>query len=400
MLKLLELRAQDEIVGKTDFDFFDAAHARESREDEQRLMSTGEPVIDQDEREIWPDGRTTWASTTKMPMQNEAGEIVGLLGISRDITERKQDEIYRCLSGEVIEILNEGEDFQVSIRQIVAAVKERTGCDAVGLRFQNGEDFLRSQADQELKRSLHRAEELAVKAEAATRAKSEFLAVMSHELRTPLNGVLGFAELLAITPLDEDQMGFAKTITQSGEHLLSLVNDILDFSSIESDRMVIESATVILGELVESSCLSVRKAAFDKGLEFRCESAPDVPATIQGDARRLRQILINLLGNAVKFTAKGSIQFRISLAADAERPMIEFSVEDTGPGISEAMLDFVFEPFTQVDSTLHRSFEGPGIGLAISQRLAQAMGGSISLESTVDQGSVFTFHLPLEGSLG
>ena len=240
-----------------------------------------------------------------------------------------------------------------------------------------------------------RAEQLAVEAQAAARAKSEFLALMSHELRTPLNGVLGFAELLSGTRLDEEQQEFTRTILDSGTHLLDLVNDILDFSSIEKGRIQIESALISVASLVESSCRPMRKAAADKGLEFSCVVAADVPQEITGDIRRIRQILINLLGNAIKFTRQGSVVLEIAPSSLDGRQALDFSVEDTGPGIPSKVIGHLFEPFTQADSTVSRQFEGTGLGLAISLRLAEAMGGTLGVVSTPGKGSRFTFRFPL-----
>jgi len=240
-----------------------------------------------------------------------------------------------------------------------------------------------------------RAEDLAVEAQAAARAKSEFLALMSHELRTPLNGVLGFAELLSRTRLDEEQQEYTTTIIDSGNHLLDLVNDILDFSSIEKGRMQIESAPILVASLVESSCRPIRKAAADKGLEFSCVTAADVPEQITGDIRRMRQILINLLGNAIKFTARGSVVLEVAPATTEDGPALDFSVEDTGPGIAPETIGYLFKPFTQADSTVSRQFEGTGLGLAISLRLAEAMGGTLGVVSTPGKGSRFTFRFPL-----
>jgi PAS domain S-box-containing protein len=249
-----------------------------------------------------------------------------------------------------------------------------------------------------LEESNVRAKELATKAEAAAQAKSEFLALMSHELRTPLNGVLGFAELLSRTRLDEEQQEYTQTIFDSGTHLLDVVNDILDLASLEKGHMLIEAAPINVSSLVESSCRLIRKTAADKGLAFSFESAPDVPEVITGDMRRIRQILINLLGNAVKFTRKGSVVLRISSASLEGRPVMDFSVEDTGPGIPNEILGDLFKPFTQADSSVSRPFEGTGLGLTISLRLAEAMGGTLGVVSTPGQGSRFTFRFPLEAN--
>ncbi|MFA7344501.1 MAG: response regulator [Terrimicrobiaceae bacterium] len=240
--------------------------------------------------------------------------------------------------------------------------------------------------------------EALLSAESAALAKSEFLAVMSHELRTPLNGILGFSELLACSPLDGEQSENLQTISDCGNHLLGLVNDILDFSSIERGALPLESAAVALGPLLDSSSLPIRKAASQKGLVFRCEVSVGVPEQITGDERRIRQILINLLGNAVKFTSCGSVVLRVAPAVSGGRTFLDFSVRDTGIGIRPDMLNFLFKPFTQADSTLRRQFDGAGLGLAISQRLAEAMKGAISVVSTPGEGSTFTFRLPVDTS--
>jgi signal transduction histidine kinase/CheY-like chemotaxis protein len=238
------------------------------------------------------------------------------------------------------------------------------------------------------------------RAERSAAAKCEFLSVMSHELRTPLNGVLGFAELLNYTSLDPEQSNYAEAICNSGNHLLAVVNDILDFSSIERGTLALAAAPLVVAELVEFSNLAVSKQASDKGLEFRCEVADGVPKRIIGDSRRIGQILINLLGNAVKFTAVGRVILRVVPTTTGGRQFLDFSVEDTGIGISTGTLARLFEPFTQADATTNRRFGGTGLGLAISKRLAEAMGGSITVTSHPGQGSTFTFHLPFErGSL-
>jgi len=247
-----------------------------------------------------------------------------------------------------------------------------------------------------LEESNVRAKELAIKAEAAAQAKSEFLALMSHELRTPLNGVLGFAELLSRTRLDEEQQEYTQTIFDSGTHLLDVVNDILDLASLEKGRMLLETAPINISSLVESACRLIRKTAADKGLVFSFESSPEVPEVITGDMRRIRQILINLLGNAVKFTQKGSVVLRVAAASAGGRRALDFSVEDTGPGIPNEILEDLFKPFTQADSSVSRPFEGTGLGLTISLRLAEAMGGTLSVVSTPGHGSRFTFRYPLE----
>ena len=231
-------------------------------------------------------------------------------------------------------------------------------------------------------------------AESASRAKGDFLAVMSHELRTPLNGVLGYAELLAFSPLSDEQREYAQTITRSGDHLLGIVNDILDYSSIEKGRLKLESAPAAITALLDSACLPIRKAAAEKGLAFDCRVGEGVPRMITGDARRICQILINLLGNAVKFTSEGSVALNVEPSADGG--FLNFSVRDTGCGIQPELLGCLFNPFTQADSGLNRPFQGTGLGLAISQRLADAMGGVIAVESTSGKGSTFTFRMPLE----
>ena len=242
------------------------------------------------------------------------------------------------------------------------------------------------------------ARDLKFKAEAASRAKSNFLAVMSHELRTPLNGVLGLADILASTPLDEEQRSYAETIKSSGEHLLAVVNDVLDFSSLERGALRLVLAPCNVRDLVDLSVRTFRKTATDKGLEFRCEMEPDVPEQIIGDKRRINQILINLLGNAVKFTSHGSVALRVSVNFEGGAQVLVFSVEDTGPGIPGKILGKLFEPFTQADSTISRRFCGTGLGLAISKHLAENMKGSVTAASVPGKGSTFVFRLPVAGA--
>ena len=255
----------------------------------------------------------------------------------------------------------------------------------------------RMRIEEELRHSLQNAKQLAVKAEMGSRARIEFLSVMSHELRTPLNGILGVAEILSLTPLDNDQQELVQTIRDNGLHLLGMVVNILDFSSIDKDHEsnLFDSEQILLSDFLDTCCEDIREFASKKDLGFRREISLDAPKHITGDARRIRQILTLLLHNAVKFTAHGSVVMRVSAANEGERQFVDFAVKDTGLGIPPETLGLLFKPFVQADSSYHRPFEGTGLGLALSKRLAEAMQGTITVASTPGLGSTFTFRLPL-----
>jgi len=232
------------------------------------------------------------------------------------------------------------------------------------------------------------------KAEAANRAKSGFLATMSHEIRTPMNGVLGMARLLKETSLSPAQSTYADAILQSGETLLALIGDILDFSKIESGNLTLEDEEADIRAILESVCELLCTRAHAKGIEIAAAADADVPLVIRTDRMRLRQVLINLVGNGIKFTENGGVCIHAGLVRGAERNQVRFRVCDTGVGVPEDKRKKIFEEFVQADSSHARKFEGTGLGLAISRRLVTAMGGEIGLDPSPGGGSTFWFTLP------
>ena len=452
---------RNEIVGKTDHDLFDKDVADFFREQDRQMLALGKPRHNE-EWVTYPDGRKALLDTMKTPYWGADGELVGVLGISRDITQQKQAEADLASSAERLALATEaGEvgiwDYDIANNRLVwddqmfrlyGITREQFGgAYEAWTAGVHPEDRVRGDAEIQMALrgekefntefrvlwpdgSIHniraiakvkrdasgipvhlvgtnwditeqklvesRLEEATAKAEKATAAKSEFLATMTHELRNPLTGVLGFAEILAGTPLDDEQQSYTEGIRESGVHLLSLINDVLDFSSIEKGALTIHPAPFDLAHLVKSSSELVRKSAADKGVAFLCDVGADVPAQITGDERRIRQILINLLANAIKFTSDGSVSLRVTRSGK----FLDFSVEDTGIGISSEALSRLFQLFTQADSTINQKYGGTGIGLAVSQHLAEAMGGTISVVSVPGKGSTFTFRLPLEVSAG
>ena len=274
-----------EAVGKADSDFFNEEHARLAFEDEQEIVRSGRPVVGLEEKETWPDGRQTWASTTKLPRTDSDGNVVGTFGISRDITARKLADA----------------ELADTNRRLEAAIAEAT--------------------------------EKTLQADLANLAKSEFLANMSHEIRTPMNGVIGMIRLLLDTELDEEQRHYAEAVHASGESLLVLLNDILDFSKIEAGSIELETLDFDLRALLDDFAAMPAVRAHAKGLEFICAVAPDVPAYLSGDPGRLRQVLLNLTGNALKFTQQGEISVRAGLVGETDTAaIVRFSVRDTGIG--------------------------------------------------------------------
>ncbi|MEN3000753.1 MAG: ATP-binding protein [Armatimonadota bacterium] len=251
-----------------------------------------------------------------------------------------------------------------------------------------------AELNMKLEMQILHAQEMALAAETANRAKSEFLANMSHEIRTPMNGILGMVELLADTPLTEEQRDYLDTLRVSADHLLGLLNDILDLSKIEAGKMHIESLPVALGELVHDTVRLFRARAESKGLRLNVHIAPETPPAVMGDPVRLRQILANFISNAIKFTEQGEVAVMVEPSRNYPHG-IWLAVRDTGIGIPPDRLASIFEPFTQADSSTTRKYGGTGLGLTICKRLAELMGGQIGVESQPGVGSTFYVDLPL-----
>jgi len=330
MARRFGLAQASEAIGKTDHDFFTKPHADQARRDEEALMRSGQPIIDMEEQETWPDGRVTWVSTTKLPLYHDNGELLGTFGISRDITQRRQAEI-----------------------------------------------------------ALREAKEAA---DAANRAKSEFVANMSHEIRTPLNGIIGMTELALDTELTSEQRDYLETLAQSAEALLLIVNDILDFSKIEAGKLELETTEFRLHDTLDNTLHTLALRAHKKGLELAYDVSSDVPDCLVGDPVRLRQIITNLVGNAIKFTQQGEVVVRVRAEQIVgDRVTLHVLVSDTGIGIAPAKQQAVFDAFTQADASTTRKFGGTGLGLTISAFLVHRMQGEIWLESEEGTGTTFYF---------
>ncbi|NLX98752.1 MAG: response regulator [Rhodopirellula sp.] len=293
------------------------------------------------------------------------------------------------LAAGLVEREAESRLLQAGIRQLAA--------EQDTLKAAHAQAIAEAMAEQE-RRLLEAQERAAIEklcqaTEAANRAKSEFLANMSHEIRTPLNAILGFTELLrqgADGGDEEERRDFLDTIHASGQHLLELINDILDLSKIESGRMEVESVACLPATIVRDVLSILRVRAEEKNIQLSCEIRDGVPSAVATDPVRLKQLLMNLLSNAIKFTSSGSVRIVVRPSGSERHPKLAFDVIDSGIGISPEKLDAIFDAFAQADTSVTRRFGGTGLGLAISRRIAEALGGSLTVQSEVGKGSVFT----------
>lgn len=327
----LDLRGSslDEVLGKTDFDLFPQALAEQFSDDDAAILKSGEAMHDVEKHQL-PDGQQRWIERTKSALRDADGKIVGVQVLFWDVTDREK-----------------------------ALIDSREARDA---------------------------------ANAANQAKSDFLANMSHEIRTPMNGIIGMTDLVLDTELTPTQRSYLQMSQESGESLLAIINDILDFSKIEAGHFELDPAPFDPRDSLGDAVRSLTTRAQSKGLELEFSVAPEVPQMLEGDQGRLRQVIVNLIGNAIKFTDRGEVVLDVSCQSKSQSTCtLRFSVRDTGIGIPADKQARIFEDFQQADRSTTRSHGGTGLGLAISSRLVELMGGRIEVDSATGRGSTFHF---------
>jgi two-component system, sensor histidine kinase and response regulator len=324
------VKSPEEVLGKTDFDFFPQEIAASFFADEQAVIRSGRPLINRVEANVDAQGNAKWNLTTKVPLLDMTGRPIGIMGIGRDLTMRKAEEA-----------------------------------------------------------EMEKAREAA---EQANSAKSAFLANMSHEIRTPMNGIIGMAELALDTDLTPEQQEYINTVRLCADSLLTVINDVLDFSKIEAGKLDLEEIDFNLRDVLGLGLKTLSLLADEKGLELLCDVDEKVPEAVRGDPGRLRQIVVNLVGNAIKFTQKGEVELKAELETQGDGcHVIHFTVSDTGIGIASDKLTSIFDPFSQADVSTTRKHGGTGLGLTISTRLAEIMGGRIWVHSEPGHRTQFHF---------
>jgi len=477
---LLGLRRED-LVGKTDFDLFPADEAEKFRNDDLKVMRTGD--VFEDVEEHTKDGSTHYVEVLKTVVRDSSGQVLGIQGMFWDVSRRVQAEEDLLQSNwelqhEIVEraqadkALRDSEALYHSLVDNLPIYVTRIGldgrityvnenyCRLIGLKREDilgktnydfhppefakkytederrvavtGEVFSaveknrrgdeiryyevrkspvrdsegivteiqavfwdvteRHEAEYQRDRAEEALRKAKEEAESANRAKSEFLANMSHEIRTPLNAILGMTELVLDTSLTEGQREYLQLVHESGEALLGIINDVLDFSKIEAGRIDLYPEPFELRESLGDAVRSLAVRAHRKGIELACKIPPQVPDHLIGDSGRLRQVIVNLVGNAVKFTSQGEVVVTVEcVEKDATDCLLRFSVTDTGIGIPADKLELIFAPFEQADTSTTRRFGGTGLGLSISSRLVKLMNGEISATSHEGKGSTFQF---------